>query len=61
MPIKLGTLILESCVFKKCPRLIVLKAGLEFIHEAETCLGDHCSDEIVALLITMHIFLMNET
>ena len=58
MPIQLGTLILESCVFKKCPRLIVLKTGLELIHEGEACLRYHGSDEVIALLVAMHIFLM---
>ena len=58
MSVKLGTLILESCVFKKCSRLIILKTGLELIHEGETCLGYHGSDEVIALLVAMHIFLI---
>ena len=60
MTIKLGTLILESCVFKKCPRLIVLQTGLKFIHEGEACLRDHRSDLVIALLVAMHIFLRKE-
>ena len=60
MTIKLGTLILETGVFKKCSRLIVLQTGLKFIHEGEACLRDHRSDLVVALLVAMHIFLRKE-
>ena len=61
MPVEFGTLILESCVLKKCPGLIVLQSSLEFIHEDEASLRDHCYNYFIALLIAVDVFLISET